>query len=49
MTDPLGKTVKETGDELIIPNIYTILINIICKFLIRNGKSTMESNSHDKS
>ena len=27
VTDPLGKTVEETGDSLSLPNLITIIIN----------------------
>ena len=30
VTDPLGKTVVETGDSLSLPNLNTIIINKIC-------------------
>ena len=29
VTDPLGKTVEETGDSLSLPNLNTIIINKI--------------------
>ena len=42
VTDPLRKTVDETGDSLSLPNLCTKIINKIWYYFIRNMKKYNE-------
>ena len=44
----VGTIKKRSPDGLIYPNQTTIIINIICWYIIRDGKSTLKFNEQRK-